>query len=659
MANEPVGSVEALLAVVPDGASWQDLPKELRTEFESCALRTLEVDRQEWGAAGLAEKERILERPTKAMIDNINLILSVKYATELPDGFDLSRDVKNPNLKRMAVRLYLAETSARGYMLLQHDNFKSWDGSPVKGVELLDHVHVADLAKFLTDTEMQLRSIPEEALTETEKLIRDKSYFTTRAKKNFTRPPVGRNGSFTFSSLYHLNDDIRPFGNDNELLDSYNASMFSEFREVNLGSIESFVFDFSAEFTGPWLADQGLPAPLVANVLKLAGLYRTRVLGHPLANSPFTLYSPDDRTKNWDAFTAEMISNADGAETMESYAATYAGTANRRAADMCVLALDVVEHLFPADSTHLNAAQRQQVVARINAETRPAAIITTIYAALDAATGATSASNFLKEAVNRQVTLGGYAENEPLRPEDKAIVLEMWEKVRAFITREYTGYPVDIAALIPEEPSILPGTEGCFSAGGEVIIGLKNQWGKASLYSTVMHEIKHAIDQRSKAAVEGAAWEGAASSVERQVWPLFIQEAMGDNPNDRLIAELLTAVDNVRFTATTDATLKIYLRRKDDSELNSFDFVKKIVEGYGYSDEAILNLRARRANASYQYLQYDYGLVMYSELLAYFQAAVGAAPRVDAYLLQACGMPSPKRNQASIDKLLAAIGSRH
>src|SRR5262245_28642438 len=95
VANEPIGSVEALLAKVPDGAAWQDLPKELRSEFESCAMRTLEVDRREWGAAGLAEKERILERPTKAMIDNINLILSVKYATELPDGFELSRDVKN------------------------------------------------------------------------------------------------------------------------------------------------------------------------------------------------------------------------------------------------------------------------------------------------------------------------------------------------------------------------------------------------------------------------------------------------------------------------------------------------------------------------------------------------------------------------------------
>lgn len=521
MIIESIGSVESLLAKVPDGASWQDLPEELRTGFESCALRTLEVNRQEWGSVGLADKERILERPTGAMIDNINLILSATFASELIDGFDLCRDVTNTTLKQMVVRLYLVETSARGLMLLNHDNFKGWDGAPVRGVQLLDHAHIADCAAFLTHAETQLKHIPDEALTETERRIRDKSYFTTRARKHFTRPPVGRCGSFGFSSLYHLNDDICPFTNDSEFLDFYNASMFSEFREVNVGSLEAFLFDFNAEFTKPWLADQGLPEALAANVLKLAELYRTRVLGHPLAHSPFTSFSPEDRACIWDAFTAEMISNPDGTETMEGYAEIHAEIAKRRAADTRALALGVIENLFPMDSPHLTATQRRQVVVHINAETRPAAIITTIYTALDAATGATSASDSLKKVFDRQARVGGYAAGEPLRPVDKATVLEMWESVRAFIAREYSGYPVDIVALIPEAPSVLPGSEGCFSVGGEVSIGLKNQWVKASLYSTVMHEIKHAIDQRSRAAVEGAAWEGAATSVERQVWPLY------------------------------------------------------------------------------------------------------------------------------------------
>jgi len=149
-----------------------------------------------------------------------------------------------------------------------------------------------------------------------------------------------------------------------------------------------------------------------------------------------------------------------------------------------------------------------------------------------------------------------------------------------------------------------------------------------------------------------------ATSVERQVWPLFIDEAMAANKSERLVAKLVTAWDNVRFTATTDATLKIFLRPLGQSEPDSFEYAKQIVAGYGYTDPKILALRAKRANASTQYLQYDYGLVNYQELLAYLQAGVGQTPRVDAFLLQAYGMPSPRKTQASIDKLRACIKVR-
>ena len=52
------------------------------------------------------------------------------------------------------------------------------------------------------------------------------------------------------------------------------------------------------------------------------------------------------------------------------------------------------------------------------------------------------------------------------------------------------------------------------------------------------------------------------------------------------------------------------------------------------------------------------GLAMYTDLLSYLQNGVGSTPRVDAYLLQACGMPSPKKNEASIDDLRACIRDR-
>jgi hypothetical protein len=119
---------------------------------------------------------------------------------------------------------------------------------------------------------------------------------------------------------------------------------------------------------------------------------------------------------------------------------------------------------------------------------------------------------------------------------------------------------LDVAALIPAEPIIVTKGQNQFTLGGQVTISLETAWNLASLSSTLMHEIKHAIDQNSHAAVEGAAWEGAATSIERQVWPIFIEEAMAGQTALLPVARLKTEIDNVRFTATTDATLKIFLR---------------------------------------------------------------------------------------------------
>jgi hypothetical protein len=148
-----------------------------------------------------------------------------------------------------------------------------------------------------------------------------------------------------------------------------------------------------------------------------------------------------------------------------------------------------------------------------------------------------------------------------------------------------------------------------------------------------MHEIKHAIDQNSHAAVEGSAWEGAATTIERQVRPIFIEEAMAGQAALLPVARLKTENDNVRFTATTDATLRIFLRESCGSgEPDTIAYTEEIVRGYGYNDKDVLRLRSRRAHRSTQYLEYDYGLEMYTDLLSYLQNGVGSMPRVDAYL---------------------------
>jgi hypothetical protein len=115
----------------------------------------------------------------------------------------------------------------------------------------------------------------------------------------------------------------------------------------------------------------------------------------------------------------------------------------------------------------------------------------------------------------------------------------------------------------------------------------------------------------------------------------------------------------VRFTATTDATLKIFLREScNESEPDTIEFAKGIVRSYGYTDEDVLRLRSRRAHRSTQYLQYEYGLVMFTALLDHLQQVVGPETRVDAYLLQACGISNPKQDQKTANDLKTCIRDR-
>jgi hypothetical protein len=617
----------------------------------------LAQDREAWGPVGLQRKEELLySAPTPAMQENIDRILSVTYASELPAGFKMERDVKSSELKRALVKIYLAITDDRGYMLMNHPDFKGWDGLPVMELQLLDGKHFAAMTAYRRETEDLLRNIPEGKLTPLERALRDKSYFTTRAGKYFDKPAVAINGAMNYSALY----ERHPFANDTALLDAYNASMFAEFRDVNVGTLDAFMYDYESEFNPGWLKGNGMSDALVANVLKLANLFLTRVQALPEKTKRCTIFSAAERDANWDAFTAEQLSNADGSETMQSYARLFQGIAAQRVANMQSIGRLTLERVFPDGSAELTIEQRGQVLDALRQETRPALMKETLISALDRVTGATAASTRVREASDKQIKVGGnYSPGEPVREIDKTNILDMWNKIRAFIKREYSGYRVDIAALIPPEPIIVASGQNQFTVGGQVNLSLRTEWKLASLSSTMMHEIKHAIDQNSHAAVEGAAWEGAATSIERQVWPIFIEEAMAEQAALLPVAKLDTEIDNVRFAATTDATLKIFMRAScNPDEPDTIRFAEDIVQSYGYNDPKVLQLRSRRAHRSTQYLEYEYGLAMYTDLLSYLQNGIGTTPRVDAYLLQACGMTNPKKEQASIENLKACVEGR-
>ena len=61
---------------------------------------------------------------------------------------------------------------------------------------------------------------------------------------------------------------------------------------------------------------------------------------------------------------------------------------------------------------------------------------------------------------------------QPVREADKAQIVDMWNKIRAFIKHEYSGYRVDIASLIPAEPIIVTTGQNQFAVGGQVNLAL-------------------------------------------------------------------------------------------------------------------------------------------------------------------------------------------
>jgi hypothetical protein len=656
----PLPPLEELLSQIALDATWQTLTDLQRQQLERHTSLVLERDRRKWGREGLAAKEHVLVADrTEAMRDNIDRVLSVKFAAEVPGGFSLERDVINSDLARALLGIYLIEMTARAYLLYDHPDYRGWDGQKLVDLPILDDVQRKDLAGYATAVERRLRSLDETQLTPTERTLRDKSLFVTRAVKHLGEPPVGPWGTLDLAQMHSFPQELRPYSADRELLEAYVASMFAQFREVNRGTLGSFMYNYEVEFDKTVLEEHKMPPGLVTSILKLGNVYRTRTFAHPDHDRRCTLYSAEERAAEWDRFTAEQISNGDGRESMESYAEAFSKLAQDRVPAMRQIAIDVVNRTFPQGSRMLTEAQRTAVVGQIAAEARPAAMLDTIYAALDKATGSTGASDALKVAAKDQPMVGGYIEGEPLRPKDRESIDEMWRKARAYVVKHYYGYQVDLARLIPERVKISTISEDASALGGEVNIGLRKAKFKVSVYSTLLHEMKHAIDQNSHRAVEGAAWEGAATSVERQVWPTFIRDAMADQPGRLPLALLLAGIDNVRFTATTDATLKLYLRKScGEGEPDTVDFVKQIVGSYGYTDPEVLALRSQRAHNSTQYLEYEYGLVSYTDTMSFLERAVGGSVKVDAFLLQACGMPSATKSQAHADKLASCVRSR-
>jgi hypothetical protein len=201
---------------------------------------------------------------------------------------------------------------------------------------------------------------------------------------------------------------------------------------------------------------------------------------------------------------------------------------------------------------------------------------------------------------------------------------------------------------------------------GDMFIGVGTERSKMEYYSLLLHELRHAVNyawqakapDKSKVGSDmGFAIEGSGVAAEALLLEPFLKQVL---KND--LAYALYALDygirDVRFVATTDATLQRYFRSScsGTNYANSIDFTKNIAVSYGLTGVLADNL-ALRAHAGTQYFQYIWDGEQVVADIAYLQHQVDPSGRrrVDPYVLFACGLNTPRRDTKYVEALKACM----
>lgn len=670
--------IATILAGVPAGTPWAALSPKKKRQLEHAARTYLARVRHDWGTKGLDEKEaRLLDGPSPAMIENYDRIVGWFVASEVPATFKASSDVKSPALAAQLKRLYLAWCAThRDILPSTNPEFRDWDGGAVREMLVVDDETLDQQKAFVRDVEAKLVTL--QGLEPQDHAIRNKVLFFTRQMKrgttgfNLGADDLHQTGGAA-TRLYDFATSYRADGTgvilkEDDLLQALNAMTFLDQKWTNVGTVDAFQ-TLLGQFTDPgFLAEVGFDPktlPVAAHYTTLAKWWGERTSALPDATRRCTVYDKADREALWDGFTATNLYDAEGKTTLESYAASYVSLASANLDGVKRIANAALDAAFPPSGADLTAAQRASVRAAIQATTKPAAMVATVTAALDAATGKPDASKRFSDALGALTVIGGsYAPGDAVSAADKAIVDAMWNDVRAFVKAHYSGYDVDTAALLPPTVSVTTGGSSFTGtapgqAFANVSIGIGRPWSKASLYATMLHEGKHAIDIASKAPIQGATWEGGGLATEVLVGDRFVAEVMASESTKLPFYALARAVDDVRLTATTDATLKVLLRKScTANEPTSIDFVKGIIAGYGYDSPDTQLARSRRAHQGTQYLSYELGRVVMIDVVKFLQTEVGPGTVVDPLLLQACNLSTAKPDAASATALKACIARK-
>jgi hypothetical protein len=549
-----------------------------------------------------------------------------------------------------------------------------WDGvSRVESTPVPDRFARDDLRGYGEELLAEVRAIDPATLDEVERAIVGRLTDYVRTLRAGSLTGVGWGGAdmeapylliYRFDDLVASRDPARTgiYQSDDLLLEHANAIVHAPMKWVDVGTVFSTVAYNWTQVMNMARINAIIGDTATTEVgkdyLLLVSWWRQRLEAHPDAGAHCTLYTPAEQAGVFESFSADMFFNRDGEHSLASYQAILGDFGASLAGRYRDYAVEAVAAVFPGDGD-LDPAARAQVEAAIRAAPL-GAIQTTITSALTQATGSTAAAQRFTAAMATLAFIGGYTDpNAPVRPEEIATTSSMYQEVVDFLAARYDRDGFDLRARVPATVTINAGPSTFTHRTLGITVGLGPRRSAAQLYSTLIHEVHHAINYSGDVLVQGLAWEGAAVQAERQLLAPFLRHALAGDPGKVPLYFVDFIVREARFTGTTAATLAVFLRDSCEpgTSPSTIQYAKEVAAGWGLPADA-LEMAALRVHRGTQYLQYIWGELMFRDLVAYLEEQIqpGVDNGIDPYDLAVCEMPFPDKEPHEAARLAACLG---
>ncbi len=678
-----------LFAEIPLGTKWADVPPRIQRALARKAENLRRARRKEWGEGALAAKEAVLlEAPTPAMLAYFDQAVRTRFAADVPEAFEASKDVRSAKLLASLKKFYLLESAASRDEAMRDpppgpsaDRIPvlDWDGvTRVREGVLSDEQLIRDHSHYAARILQEVREVLAESdLPPLERHVAEKTANYLRVFAGGVPYPEAYTGGdpyhkthavYSFSTYFVFSRTKKggaTFATDDDFLEAMNGLWFGpKLDNVDVGSVKSLLEFHRNMGYGSDAAIKDLVGDPATNVVARATVlmrdwWIERVRTSAEAENRCTILSSKARASIWDVFAA--TGGLDPSVRLEDVAQQNAEFGAELRGAYGPLIDGALVSLFPEGDV-LSATQRAAVVAKVLPKVSFAVAQQQVAAALDEVTGNAAASARFNEAMNAVRYIGYNDPNATVDPADKALIEGMWQEVRSWLGARYDSGPGPHkpGVLLPQTIEITTGaTSYTRGVDGVVIIALGGPARtKAGWYSIMLHEALHSFTMRAKLKPEGLAIEGAAQDAERRLLRPFLEHAFAATPEELPLSMLHWGIRDGRNMNTTNATFALLLRKDClAGEPDSIQLVQGMAKQDGLSG-GYLDSVVYRSHWGTQYLQYVTGEIRMRKTLEWLDANIQpeTANHFDTYQLISCGLANPRPDPATADKLKACLG---